>query len=210
MSDDFEGADDSGVITVTVDGSGQVADVRIPATWQDTVHPRELGPALRIAANNALTHWLADRFEHADLSPEEPAAVARRDARDAGGDPSSQVAQDLVNEVVELLARFDRDLRSYRERLTEAAHTVAETRGVNGKIEVTMTAGHVSDVTVDVGWATFARYTEVRAEALGALQAAGRETAAADVAAVRPPPSIARLQELAADPAALSKQLGLS
>jgi hypothetical protein len=62
---------------------------------------------------------------------------------------------------------------------------------------------------VDTTWAAGARHTEIRAEALSAFKAAWRQ-ATPDSAAIALPPSIARLQELASDPQALSRQLGLS
>lgn len=205
----FEGSDDHGVIKVMVDESGAVADVVVPRTWRESIAPGELGRALLTAANNAQTRWLADMIEHIDLEPGMP-VFSRADAVDAGGDPSSGVARSLVNEIRELFATFDRDLEVYREQLEKATNRTAEARGSNGRIQVAMTSGEVSRVTADTRWATSARYTEIRTEALGAFQAAGRQLAGADPSAVRPPASLARLQELAGDPAALCRQLGLS
>jgi hypothetical protein len=205
----FEGADDHGVVKVVVDGSGLVADVVLPRTWRERVAPGGLGQALLTAANNALSGWVADMFEHMDLGSDTP-RIARADAVDAGRDPSGRVARDLVDEIRELFATFDRDLEDYRDQLEKAAGHVAEGCGSNSRIHVSMTPGQVSRVTADVRWAAHARYTEIRAEALGAFQAAGQQLAGADPGTVPLPASLARLRELAGDPTALSRQLGLS
>lgn len=201
----YEGADDHGVVTVTVDGSGSVSDVVIPPTWRDTVAPDELGSALLTAANNAFLSRLADDLGHADLE-QEPASAPESD-----GNPSDEPVASMVIEVDDLIAQFDRDLGIYRDRLRAAADTATATRrGINGRIEVTMGPGIVSAVTVDPRWAGHARYTEIRAEALAAFQAACRQAGTERPDAVPLPASLARIQELARDPRALSKQLGLS
>jgi hypothetical protein len=61
---------------------------------------------------------------------------------------------------------------------------------------VTMTPGRVADVTADTRWATRARYTEIRVEALGALRAANRKLGNPDPSSVPEPASITRLREL--------------
>ncbi|HEU5475624.1 MAG TPA: hypothetical protein VFV67_33700 [Actinophytocola sp.] len=203
----FTGADDRDVITVTVDGTGVVADVGVPPNWRDWIGPRELGQALLTAANNALSGWLGDMIERTDLEPG-LSTTTRADALDAGGDPSSAVARNLMAEIGELFATVDRDLAAYREQLVRAANVTAEAKGSNGRIHVTMAPGSVSAVTVDSRWATSARYTEIRAEALGAFRAAGRQLDGAGTVSV--PASLARIQELASDPVALCRELGLS
>lgn len=205
----FEGVAGPGVVKVVVDGSGAVVDVVLLPTWRERIGPGELGQALLAAANNALSGWLANVVEHLDLEPARP-GVARADAVDAGGDPSSEVAWNLVNEIRELFATFDRDLERYRDQLEKVTSRAAEAHGGSGRIHVSMVPGQVSRVTADLRWATYARYTEVRAEALSAFRAAGRQLAEADPGSVPLPASLARLRDLAGDPTALSKELGLS
>lgn len=205
----FEGVAGPGVVKVVVDGSGAVVDVVLLPTWRKRIAPGDLGQALHTAATDALSGWLAHVIEHVDLEPGTPRAV-RPDAVDAGGDPSSEVTRNLVNEIRELFAVFDRDLERYRDQLEKATSRTAEAYGSNGRIHVSMARGQVSRVTADPRWATYARYTEIRAEALGAFRAAGRQLARADPSAVRLPASLARLRELAGDSTALGKELGLS
>jgi hypothetical protein len=194
--DGFEGVDDAGVISVTVDRSGAVADVLVPRDWRDRIGPRELDHALLTATNNALNSWLADLIEHTDFEPK-PAPTARPDAvADPVADPASEAVQNSVTETLEVLATFERDLDVYREQLEKAVHTTATAQGSNGRIHVAMASGKVTQVTVDPRWATSARYTEIRAEALGAFHAAGRQLGAADPSKVRLPASLARLREL--------------
>lgn len=204
----FTGTDETGVVAVVVDRLGTVTDVVLAAKWREKVRPAELGPALCTAANEALTGRLAHRFEHLELDTEfRP--VPRPDARDAGGDPAGAVAGELQTEVAELLVAFDRAVVTYQRELSAAVNTTAGGRSRTGAVEVTMGHGQVITVTVDPGWAKSATRAGVRAEALGAFTAAGRQLATADPTAVTPPVALARLAQLAADPAALSKELGL-
>jgi hypothetical protein len=180
----FGGADDHGVITVTVDRSGLVADVLMPPTWRDTLEPRELGHALLTAANKALNSHLADHIEHLDLDPDVAAPTPTSDSL-------------VMSEVADLFARFDRDLEFYRDQLDAAVNVTASASGPNGRVRVTMTPGRVTDVSADARWAARARYTEIRAEALKAFQAATRDLGNPNPSAVPVPATLARLQELA-------------
>lgn len=198
-----------GPIQVVLDQSGAVRDLVIPENWRETTAPRELGPALLDAANRALTNLVADQVETFDLGsvPEQPVMV-HRDVPHAGGDPTSPIAQALVNEVLDLFSRYDADLETYTAQVRQAAAATSRGAGGNGRIVVTMTGGRITGVETDPRWAATARYTEVRVEALTAFQAAQRGSATTRSVAL--PASIARLQELASDPHALSRQLGLS
>lgn len=208
--DEFTGSDGSGAIRVVVDASGTVTDVVVAANWRDKVPPGELGVALTAATNLALSSRFAHRVEHAEVEADIP-RDARPDARDAGGDPSSPVARDRVREIAGLLAVFERDFATYQRELREAAaNATAGARSTKGAIEVTMEHGLVAAVTVNPSWAKSAGNADVRAEVLGALTAAAGQLARAGPSAVTPPASIARLRELAGDPNALSKEMGLS
>jgi len=203
----FAGTDDTGVVTVVVDRDGTVTDVVIAATWRDKLRPRELGPALCTAANAALAGRLADQYEHLELDTEFT-PVSRPDARDGGGDPDGVIARDLQAEVAELLVAFDREVVAYRRELSAAVDTTVSARSRTGAVAVTMGHGRVVTVTVEPSWAKSATHTSIRSEVLGAFTAAG-EQAADDQSAVAPPPAIARLARLAADPTALFRELGL-
>jgi hypothetical protein len=198
----FTGTDDTGVVTVVVDRGGAVTDVVIAPIWRDKV---QLGPALCTAANAALAARLTDQFEHLDT---EFTPVVRQDARDGGGDPDGPVARELQAEVAELLVAFDREVVTYRRELSAAVNATAAARSRTGAIEVTMGHGRVITVTVESSWAKSASRTRIRVEALGAFTAAGQQLAAVDPSAVTPPAAMARLARLAADPAALTTELG--
>jgi hypothetical protein len=202
----FEGADERGVVTVVVDDAGTVTDVVIPATWKDELPELELGSALRTAANNAFFAWLSAGLDAVDLD-QQPAAPQEEGSHSPG--PASEW---LVREIDDLIAQFGRDYRRYRDRLrtAAAAAATATTKGVNGRIEVTMEPGHVTEVTVDRRWIQYARYTEVRTEAVTAFHAASRQAGTGGPDTVPLPASLARMRELASDPRALSRQLGLS
>jgi hypothetical protein len=204
-------AEDPAAITVVVDEQGAVSDVVIPAQWRDVVQPRNLGQVLLEAVNKTIINRVTSQVEQLDLdAPAERPVFSHRDAPSAGGDPTSPVAQNLVNEVRDLFSRFDAELEAYTAQMRQAATAMNRGEGVNGRIVVTVAAGRVAGVDVDVKWASAARHTEIRAEALSAFQAAWRQEASRGSGGIPLPPSIARLQELASDPEALSRQLGLS
>jgi hypothetical protein len=206
-----DSAEDPAAITVAVDERGAVSDVVIPAQWRDVVQPHDLGQVLLEAVHKAIAHRVTSQVEQLDLDgPIEHPVFSRRDAPSAGGDPTSPVAESLVNEVLELFSRFDAELDAYAAQVRQAATATNRGEGVNRRIVVTVASGQVAGVDVDVRWVSAARHTEIRAEAISAFQAAWRQAAASGSGAIPLPPSIARLQELASDPEALSRQLGLS
>jgi hypothetical protein len=189
-----EGTDDTGVIKVSVDRFGVVTDVVAAPNWREKVHPRDLGQALVTAANAALLT--------------RPAAEPESQTTTRG--PSGQTAQDLVNEFAALFAVFERDLKIYQDDLREAANATATARSAKGTVEVTMTHGRVTRVTVNQGWAKSARDNDIRVEARAAFMAAERQLEYLAPNTVPLPASIARLRELISDPHTLSKKLGLS
>jgi hypothetical protein len=204
-------AEEPAAITVVVDERCAVSDVVIAAQWRDVVRPHDLGRVLLEATNKAILIQVASQVER--LDPEGPVELpgfTQRAAPSAGGDPTSPVAESLVNEVLELFSRFDAELAAYTAHVRQAASGTTRGEGFNGRIVVTVAAGQVCGVDVDVKWASAARHTEIRAEAMSAFQAAWQQAASSDVREIPLPPSIARLQELASDPEALSRQLGLS
>jgi hypothetical protein len=204
--DGFDGTDATGVVRVVVDRSGAVTDVVVARNWPEKVHPRQLALALTTAVNVALANRMMDELTHTDLEPE---VTPRKDARDARGNPSGAVAQELKAEIAGLLAAFGRDLETYRRELSDTAGATVGARSPKGAVEVTMGHGRAVQVTVDPTWAKSARHNDVRTETLAALRAADQRLATLP-RVVTPPPSMARLRELAGDPAALNRELGLS
>ncbi|AXB41349.1 hypothetical protein [Amycolatopsis albispora] len=178
-------AEPTSAVEVVVDSDLRVTDVVLRADWRESVGSGGLGEALRTAANDALAAGLVEQPDH-----RKPETVTR-----------------------ELFALVDRDLERYERQVLDSIHSalaVPGEQGVNGRIEVRMSPGEVTEVTVDRCWADSARHTEIRAEALSAFQAAARRLASGGPGTIELPSSLARLRELAGDPAALRRQLGLS
>ncbi|MET0133128.1 MAG: hypothetical protein ABW215_05995 [Kibdelosporangium sp.] len=193
-------------IAVVVDSRGAVSDVIVPARWHETVSARDLGLVLQETANKAIAKRVAEQVDEFDM--DQPVRFGHRaDAPSAHGDPDSAVAENLVREALDLFANFNADLAAYTAQVKQSTPATSRGQGGNGRITVTLSAGQVSAVTVDAAWAASARHTEVRAEALSAFRAADQVSSSPEVAF---PASIARLHELASDPVALSRQLGLS
>ena len=203
--------EDPPAITVLADEQGVVSDVLVPADWRNTVSPRDLGGALRDAANKAIMDRVAAQAEQFDpYAVVAPQTTVRPHAPSAHGDPTSPVAENLVNEVLGLFSRFDAELATYSDQVRQQVTTTQRAEGPGGRIVVTLAAGQVSTVEADDRWATAARHTEIQAEATQAFRAAFRHGAAAGSDDIPLPPSITRLHELAGDPEALCRQLGLS
>ena len=76
---------------------------------------------------------MAAQVEAFDLgsAPEQP-VVARKDAPDAGGDPTSPIAEALVNEALDLFSRYDRDLEAYAAQVRQAATATSRARAATG------------------------------------------------------------------------------
>ncbi len=206
-----ESAESPAAIRVLVDERGVVSDVVIPAQWRDVVRPRDLGRVLLEAVHKAIANRVTSQVGQLALdAPVERPAFSHRDAPSAAGDPTSPVAESLVDEVLSLVSRVATELEAYAAQVRQAATATNRGEGANGRIVITVAAGQVSGVDVDVRWASAARRTEIRAEAMSAFQAVWRQAVSYGSGGIPLPPSIARLQELASDPEALSRQLGLS
>jgi hypothetical protein len=186
----FRGADDSGAITVAVDHAGLVADVTVAPNWRDLITPAALGQALLTAAGNAIHEVVADRLEHLDLDsivvgvPAAPPAMAVADYHST------------LTEMADLLTRAGQDLETYRDRAESVLAATATAAGPNGKVTVTMASRRAVEVTADPHWASHVRYTEIRAEALGAFRAAARQLGDTDITTFQKPASLVRLHEL--------------
>ena len=191
-------------IAVTVDERRLVTRVVVAADWRDRIDPAALGECLKAAANEAILDEVSRPAE--ELPPPAPTPLHRDDAPSAGGDPTSPA---LIAEVMELFARFDTELAQYTRQLRDASTAPSQGASGNGNVLVVLAAGQVSRVEVNPRWAARAGHAMVAAEALAAFQAAQRAEAD-DAPVVRMPPGLARLVELAGDPYALSRQLGLS
>lgn len=202
--------DDSNQIRVVADEHGRIADVIVPENWRDEIEHRSLGQTLMEKANEALAKRVTEQVEALDADGDPAPVYGHRDAPSAHGDLDGPVATELLNEVMELFARYDADLAAYTAQVRQVATAKNSGESPSGKVVVTIGNGQVTGVTVDSMWGMGARHTEIRSEALAAFQAAWRRAETAGAGAVQFPPSIARLHELASDPEALSRQLGMT
>ncbi|MET0234201.1 MAG: hypothetical protein ABW224_06165 [Kibdelosporangium sp.] len=185
----FSGVDDRGVVTVTVDRAGLVADVAVVQRWREFITPQELGHALLTASNEAIHVLVADQLAHLDLDSIVPKAPAVAPAAPALDDS-------MLTEMADLISRFDGDIETYSSQLESMVRATATASGPNGKVRVSLGGGRVVDVTADSRWAARARHTEIRFEAVGAFRTATRQLGSIDVTTVQKPASLVRLQEL--------------
>lgn len=207
--EEFAGSDTAGTVRVVLDSDGIAGSVVIPPDWDESMEPDELGRRVTEAFDDAIMRHVSAQADRIDFS-EQPVVTHRADAEDAGGSPSSPVARQTVAEIQELAANFYRELDAYAAATRRALTTPTDGAGPNRTVVVSMSAGRITGMTIDADWAKHARYTEVSAEILAALQQAQREGDRVRAQQVPVPPSIARLRELVSDPQALVRQLGLA
>ncbi|TCO57086.1 hypothetical protein [Actinocrispum wychmicini] len=205
----FAGADTAETVRVVLDSAGIAGSVVIPADWDESMTPDELGRRVTEAFDDATMRYVSAEADRIQFD-EQPVVTHRADAQDAGGSPSSPVARQTVAEIQELAANFYRELDVYAAATKRALNTPTDGTGPNKTVVVHMSAGRITGITIDADWARSARYTEVSSEILSALQQAQREGDRARSQQVPVPPSIARLQELVSDPQAFVRQLGLA
>lgn len=197
-------------IKVVLDDRGAVSDVIVSQRWRVTIRPRDLGQALLDATNKAIAKTVSEQAAQLDLNhPNAQPNVEVREAPSADGDPTSPVAQNLVDEALNLLSHYQRDLAGYAARLRDAATATTRSESRGRYVTVTMSNRNITKIEVNKRWAERARSTEIRAEVLSAFQSAWQQ-AGPGGDSVPLPPSIARLAELASDPLALCRELGLS
>ncbi|MDG4789886.1 YbaB/EbfC family nucleoid-associated protein [Micromonospora sp. WMMD1102] len=216
------GADESGLVQVSLDGTGQVREVKIGRDWW-----RDLGPErLQAAIVEALDRAVGDRLaawsvQVAEREADEPPAgwqppVRQRsegdspDRRDpdqpAGGDDrDSEVAR-----VVDLLRDAMSELDGYRERVDDQAGRQVLGSGEGGRVTVAMTAGRVTQLEISQRWLREqptgqSVAEEVEAACQDAYQRASQQAASLSAAS----PAISQVRELAAHPMALLRRLGL-
>ncbi|MEV0701825.1 hypothetical protein AB0I53_28470 [Saccharopolyspora sp. NPDC050389] len=203
--------DETGLIGITVDGSGLVRAVDVDSSWRRSIDPRRFDDAVLQALNAALvqraTGW-------AQVGGSSSADEQRPSARDGSGTEvpesfSQQVAADTIAEILGLLEDFNRDVADFEQQLRESAARPVSGDSAGGNVTVSMANGQPTGVEVDANWVAGARPAEINAEVLSALEAAQAASRDAQVSPETFGRSIGRLQQLTSNPNLLMRKLGL-
>ncbi len=197
----FQGVDPAGVVTVTVDGNGQVRDVSVGQEWRRVGGSVELADAVRAAVDAAgldrlrgLDESLSEQLD----APEPPAGSAA--APSAPGRAGASSTEINVDADLDQLSRQveDQQSRSYEGR-SGARHVTVRVTG----------QGEVVGLDYDSRWLHAAHEYNISRETREAFEAAYRRAGEQTVEGLIADSRIGALSRLAGDPVELARRLGL-
>lgn len=186
------GQDADGLATVTVTPTADVVSVRLAGDWRQS---RGLSAAVVSAANAATMRALAWQVEN---PPPASAPVGTPDET-----PISAA------DALRLVDAVSADLAAFASRTAEIIDrpVVAESRG--GHVRGSARGGQVVELTIDPGWTSAVRVSEVESELLDALKTLRVRSVPAELTGGPKSDAITELTALLADPNALLRRVGL-
>jgi DNA-binding protein YbaB len=214
------GTDETGAVTVTLDGDGRVVGVRLESDSKARLGPDGVGAAVRDAARAAalsrFTNW-GEAYGGADTEPAGPEAnsaaevavelerliVHRR--------RTSEDISVALRELLSMAEAIDRGIDDVSARLQSA--TVAEHTGHNQDRQVTVTitgGGDVVDVRYDQRWLREAHEFNIGRQTVAAFRAAYELAAQHGVHRLIAESPLGEVQQTVQDPARLARLLRLS
>lgn len=212
--------DDTGAITVTLDGDGRISSIVVSMTWRNSHTAHSLAAGINDAATKAgvarLEQWSGTLVE-ADERPRERVVAPQLDAddlatrlseavdRDRLGsvDASMQVMRDLLHELVDSIEDVRTEVREHLAREYTG-------RSASGHVRATIAGnGTLVDLTFDQTWLASAHPANIGREATQALHEAYRQAGGDDVETIVARSPLGRIQRLSEDPVALARAMGL-
>ncbi|WP_187764667.1 hypothetical protein [Saccharopolyspora spinosa] len=207
----YTGHDETGLIGITVDGSGLVRAVDVDSSWRRAIDPRSFDDAVLQAWNAALVQRATSCAQvGGPSSAHKQHPSATEGAGTEVSEPSShQAAADTIAEILGLLENFNRDLADYEQQLRKAAARPVSGHSAGGNVTVSMANAQPTGVEVNANWVAGARPAEINTEVLSALEAAQTASRDAQVSPETFGRSIGRLHQLTSNPNLLMRRLGL-
>ncbi|GIG89599.1 YbaB/EbfC family nucleoid-associated protein [Plantactinospora endophytica] len=216
------GADESGLVRVWLDGSGQLGRVEIGRNWWRDLGPELLSASILEALDRAigdrLAAWsvrVAEREAGEPPADWQPPAHRRSDSDSperrgheqvaGGGDRAGEVAQ-----VLDLLRDAMSELDGYRQQVDDQARQQVLGSSGGGRVTVALTGGQVTQLEISLRWLREqptgqSVAEEVRAACQDGYQRHSQQAAALSASS----PAIAQVRDLAAHPMTLLRRLGL-
>ncbi|MGH4013095.1 MAG: hypothetical protein ACRDSL_04030 [Pseudonocardiaceae bacterium] len=191
------GQDADRVVTVQVTLTGAVVSVRLATGWKQAVDPRALGAGVLAAANAATVAAMATQLDQIEQQPPAPAAQHR--------DTTPLTRQDIGR----LLDAVMADLEEFTRRAAEVIDRPVSAESAGRHVSGTAQRGQVLQVSVDPGWASRSRASEIEGELVDVLGRLRRRSTPGDLAQGPRSSAIAELTALASDPATLLSRIGL-
>lgn len=215
------GTDESGLVRVWLDGTGQVEQVEIGGSWWRDLGPERLSTAILDAINEAvgarLAAWSARLTEREEGEPPadwQPPAdrllTETTPARWSCEQVDESDRADQMARVLGLLSDAMSELDDYRQRLEEQAQRQVIGRSGSDRVTVAMVAGQVSRLEVSPRWLREQPGgPSVADEVRDACQDAYQRGAEQRALTLASSPAISQLRHLAAEPTTLLRHLGL-
>lgn len=182
------GSDDTGTVTVELNGAGLVTKVEVREGWRRRLPAHQVGPAIlaavEAAAERRLERWAAEVTENHE-APESPFVV-----------PAVEPATpDAIQAIFGLIEQAEKETAGVVDLHTRA------TRGASpgGHVTVTLTGKQLTAVDVDGQWLRLANHTDLATAAHAAIRAAYR-VAREHADGVLTGSAAVRLKQLTVDP----------
>lgn len=191
------GRDADGAVTVTVTPTAEVLAVKLAAGWRRSVDPRGLHFAVRSAANTATMQALARQVEQP-----QPVVPVQQVARQ---DETPITKEDALL----LMAEVSADLARFTSAMGEVTNHPVVAESAGGHVRGSAKGGQVIELTIDPGWASGARESELESEVLEVLKALQSRGAPRELVNGPQSPAIAELTTLLTDPTTLLRRVGL-
>lgn len=215
----YEGRDSSGLITVNVNGDGQVTGVQIAPSWRDSIGAHGLGAAVMQAVSDAtmqrLAAWSTSVAEQSDEATEGPDSSTDAPSSQPSTRPSTmpdnQQARKALQEVLSLLEGVEGALDDFEEQARQQNNQQVVGHGPENSVKVTLAAANqVVDVEVARRFAERAPEGRVSREVLGAFEAAYERASSLNLGSIPDDGPLGKIRTLASDPAKLLNYLGLT
>jgi hypothetical protein len=197
------GADPTGTVHVTVDGSGRIDGVTVDPGWRTTVDGAAVAVAVDDALRRHLDAWAAEatRDEEPPQVAVDPWAGLGATADDLGLD-----ARELHYLVIDAADR----LREIGEVVERAAVTPSIGSSTGGRVSATVEQGRVAAVDFDPHWLENASATAIAGHSRQALREAFAIAAWAASAPLLGSRGLQQIRRVTAEPEYLAGVVGLA
>lgn len=216
----FVAADPTGHVTITIDGQGQVCDVRLDPRWRRRLSSTDLPGAIlaafeaatlaRVAAIDiALTERLSAP-EHAQpgLASDPLAAGATAETVSDAATPEAVVG--AMREVLGMLQTLDESIDQLASHVNAQADKPYTGHSASRRTAVTINAaGLVLDIRLTPNWIAKAHEYNITRELREAFVAAYQAAAEHNIHTIVDSSPIGALARIAGNPADLARRLGL-
>jgi DNA-binding protein YbaB len=198
---DFDGADETESVRVTVDAQGRVVGVELAADWSAHIESTELGTAVRTAITDATQRRFEAWGQAVEEATERPAAVPP--TAPPAAPPTAPEAS--IDELFYLLMEVSDQLEGLARGFEAAAQQIVEGRSRHDYVTVAIRNGEVIDIRCDGRWL---RQTDAALVSLHLKQAFDAAYRAADQAAPKESSSLQEFRARSGDPIELLRRLG--